>query len=88
MREEDSPAVANVVVELDRAVRGVGLEVGGNRAETEARNKIISQFRGLERYTSKDLRSSAFFSHCNDIVWNWYRCEECGYKGRQFLKRD
>lgn len=51
MREEDSPAVANVVVELDRAVRGVGLEVGGNRAETEARNKIISQFRGLERYT-------------------------------------
>lgn len=51
VREEDSPAVANVVVELDRAVRGVSLEVGGNRAETEARKEIQSQFRGRERYT-------------------------------------
>jgi hypothetical protein len=41
--EEDSPAVANVVVELDRTVGGVGLEVGGSRAETEAeRQRCVS----------------------------------------------
>ncbi len=86
MRKEDSPAVANVVVELDGAVRGVGLEVGGNRAETEARHEISSQSRAQERYTLKDLRSSAFFSHCNDIVR--YRGKENGYKRRQNLKRN
>ena len=34
--EEDSPVVANVVVEGDLTVGGLGLEVGGSRAETEA----------------------------------------------------
>ena len=37
VREEDSPAVANEVVERDRASRGLSLEVRGSRAETEAR---------------------------------------------------
>lgn len=39
MGEQDSPAVANEVVERDRAVGGVGLEVGGNGAETETVRK-------------------------------------------------
>jgi hypothetical protein len=34
--EEDGPAVANVIVELDGTVGGVGLEVGGSGAETKA----------------------------------------------------
>ena len=34
--EEDSPVVANVVVEGDGTVGGLGVEVGGSRAETEA----------------------------------------------------
>lgn len=34
--EEDSPVVANVVVEGDGTVGGLGFEVGGSRAETEA----------------------------------------------------
>lgn len=36
MGEEDSPAVADVIVEGDGAVGGLRLEVGGSRAETEA----------------------------------------------------
>lgn len=35
MREEDDPVVANEVVEVDGAVGGLGVEVGGNAAETE-----------------------------------------------------
>ena len=42
VREEDGPAVANVVVELNGTVGGVGLEVGGNGAETEAIQKLKS----------------------------------------------
>lgn len=40
--EENSPAVADVVVESDRTVGGVGLEVGGNGAETET-EKVAGQ---------------------------------------------
>lgn len=36
MREEDSPAVTNVVVEGDGTVGGVSGEVRGDGAETEA----------------------------------------------------
>lgn len=35
MREQDDPAVADKVVEIDRAVGGVGLEVWGGGTETE-----------------------------------------------------
>ena len=33
--EEDDPVVANEVVEVDLALGGLGLEVGGNGAETK-----------------------------------------------------
>ena len=35
MREEDDPFVADEFVEVDRAVGGLGLEVGGGGAESE-----------------------------------------------------
>lgn len=35
VREEDGPAVANVVVEVDGTVGGLGIEVGGSRAQAK-----------------------------------------------------
>lgn len=37
MREEDDPVVADELVEVNGAVGGLGLEVGGNAAEAETR---------------------------------------------------
>lgn len=48
MREEDSPAIANVVVEGDLAVGGIGSEVGGGRAETETIQSVKLFDRGVK----------------------------------------
>jgi hypothetical protein len=39
--EEDSPLVTNELVEADRAVGGVGLEVRGSGAQTEAIRLLV-----------------------------------------------
>ena len=44
MGEEDDPFVADKLVEVDRAVGGVGLEVGGNSAQTETRCLSVMAF--------------------------------------------
>jgi hypothetical protein len=59
--EEDGPLVANELVEVDRAVGGVGIEVRGSRAQTEANRQSAW---GSESYISIDVRSSTF-SHCD-----------------------
>jgi hypothetical protein len=59
--EEDGPLVADELVEVDRAVGGVGIEVRGSRAQTEANRQSAW---GSENYISIDVRSSAF-SHCD-----------------------
>lgn len=38
--EQDDPAVANELVEVNRTVGGFGLEVGGDAAETETVNRV------------------------------------------------
>jgi hypothetical protein len=35
VREEDDPVISNELMEVNGALGGVGLEVGGNAAETE-----------------------------------------------------
>lgn len=35
MGEEDHPAVADELVEVDKAIGGIGLKVGGNRAQAK-----------------------------------------------------
>ena len=40
VREEDAVSVANVLVEVDLALCGDGLEVGGVGAETEAESSV------------------------------------------------
>lgn len=35
VREEDNPVVTDKLVEVDRSVGGLGLEVGGSRSQTE-----------------------------------------------------
>jgi hypothetical protein len=42
LTEKDDPFVSNELVEVDRTFGGLGLEVGGNRAQTETGNKILS----------------------------------------------
>jgi hypothetical protein len=64
--EEDSPAVTNVVVESDRAVGGVGSEVGGSRAETKAINFLSVNKHG-KKLCREDSRCSASFSHCESV---------------------
>lgn len=52
MREEDGPAVADVIVELDGTVGGVGLEVGSKGAEAKAR-EASSQWTSMVQWTGK-----------------------------------
>ena len=42
--EEDDPVVTDELMEVDRAVGGVGLEVGGNSAQTETRCLSVMAF--------------------------------------------
>jgi hypothetical protein len=44
VREEDTPAVAYPLVELDRALGSFGLEVWGSTTETETVREEISTF--------------------------------------------
>jgi hypothetical protein len=60
--EEDGPLVTDELVEVDRAVGGVGIEVRGSRAQTEANRQSVP---GSESYKSINIRSSAF-SHDSD----------------------
>ena len=41
VREEDDPAVADELMEVDGAGGGVGLEVGGNGAQAEAARACV-----------------------------------------------
>lgn len=59
MGEQDDPIVADEVVEGDGASRGLSLEVGGRRAETEAG----CQYSPTADSMSYDLRSTVL-SHC------------------------
>ena len=60
--EEDDPAVVDELVEVDGAVRGVGLEVGGRGAEAEAGNLLDIGFAG------EDFRRSVARSRGRDNV--------------------
>lgn len=42
VREQDNPVVTDELMEVDWAVGGLGLEVGGSAAETEARTEVMS----------------------------------------------
>lgn len=42
VREEDDPAVANVLMEVNGTLGGVGLEVGGNSAQAKARGSSLA----------------------------------------------
>lgn len=42
--EEDDPVVTDELMEVDRAVGGVGLEVGGNSAQAETRCLSVMAF--------------------------------------------
>ena len=51
--EQDDPVVADELVEVDGALGGLGLEVGGNRAQTEAAKRMsVSNGRLLEEWSS------------------------------------
>lgn len=43
VREEDKPVVANVLVQVDGALGGVGLEVGGDGAQAEAMAEALAR---------------------------------------------
>lgn len=41
MGEEDNPAVTNILVQVDGALGGVGLKVGGDGTQAEARGRMM-----------------------------------------------
>ena len=41
MREEHDPVVANELMEIDRALGGFGLEIRGDRAQAETRDRRV-----------------------------------------------
>lgn len=47
VREEDGPLVTDELVEVDRAVGGVGIEIRGSRAQTEANRLSVWGIREL-----------------------------------------
>lgn len=63
--EEDEPVVANVLVEVNGALGGLGLEVGGRRAQTEAVGGGLATRALLARTRQRYVRrGSLFLSHC------------------------
>ncbi len=44
--EQDDPVVANELVEVNRALGGLGLEVGRNRTQAEAKSEDVSMAPG------------------------------------------
>jgi len=55
VREEDDPAVTNELVEVNRPLGGLGLEVWGDRAQAEAGRQLVLDHR---RYEWQQARSS------------------------------
>jgi hypothetical protein len=72
VREENDIVVADELVEVDLALVGLGLEVGGSRAETDAADALVSlRKRKKRRRAGKEAygsgRGSAMFKAFDEI---------------------
>jgi hypothetical protein len=61
VREEDGPLVTDELVEVDGAVGGIGIEIGGSRAQTETIEWSVTC-----RRVCKEVSSSSSMSLCSD----------------------
>lgn len=85
--EEDGPLVADEVVEVDGTVGGLGVEVRGSRAQTEAVGWSAIGPGSLELYRRGVYIRSTLFSHCDNRMKDWYPdCFEKGYERRKFRR--